>query len=104
MIYSINKFRHYLLGKKFTFHVEHATLLYLISKQSITGKLARWMVFLHEFNFDIQHQRGTQHVVADCLSWIENRADTVEGDNDFPGGAIPHIEANDPEHHLRIIG
>ena len=32
MIYSINKFKHYLLGKKFTFHVDHATLLYLVSK------------------------------------------------------------------------
>ena len=32
MIYSINKFHHYLLGKKFTFHVDHATLLYLVSK------------------------------------------------------------------------
>ena len=32
MIYSINKFWHYLLGKKFTFHVYHAALLYLVSK------------------------------------------------------------------------
>ena len=32
MIYSINKFRHYLLGKKFTFHMDHAALLYLVSK------------------------------------------------------------------------
>ena len=40
MIYSINKFRHYLLSKKFTFHVDHATLLYLASKQALRGKLA----------------------------------------------------------------
>ena len=31
LIYNINKFHHYLLGKKFTFHVDHATLLYLVS-------------------------------------------------------------------------
>ena len=41
MIYSINKFRHYLLGKKFTFHVDHAALLYLVPQQALTGKLAR---------------------------------------------------------------
>ena len=46
IIYNINKFRHYLLGKKFTFHVDHAALLYLVSKQSLTGKLARWMLLL----------------------------------------------------------
>ena len=56
MIYSINKFKHYLLGKKFTFHVDHAALLYLVSKQSLTGKLARWMLLLQELEFDIQHR------------------------------------------------
>ena len=30
-IYNINKFRHYLLGRKFVFHVNHATLLYMVS-------------------------------------------------------------------------
>ena len=41
MIYSVNKFRHYLMGRKFIFHVDHSALLYLVSKQEVTGKLAR---------------------------------------------------------------
>ena len=53
MIYNINKFRHYLLGKKFTFHVDHVPLLYLVSKQALPGKLAQWMLLLQEFDFDI---------------------------------------------------
>ena len=53
MIYSINKFRDYLLGKKFTFHVDHTSLLYLVSKQALTGELARFMLLLQEFDFDI---------------------------------------------------
>ena len=53
MIYSINKFRHYLMGWKFVFHVDHAALLYLVSKQSLTGKLARWMLLLQELKFEI---------------------------------------------------
>ena len=53
MIYSINKFRHYMLRKKFTLHVNHAALLYLVSKQWLTGKLARWMLLFQEFDFDI---------------------------------------------------
>ena len=97
MIYSINKFRHYLLGKKFTFYVDHASFLYLVSKQTLTGKLARWMLLFQEFEFDIQHQRGTQHAVADYLSRLENGADAVNGDDDFPDGPILHIETEDPE-------
>ena len=53
MIYNINKFRHYLLGRKFTFHVDHAALLYLVDKQSLTGKLAWWMLLLQEFEIKI---------------------------------------------------
>ena len=55
MIYSINKFWHYLLARRFTFHVNHATLLYLVEKQALTGKLDRWMLLLQEFDFVIQH-------------------------------------------------
>ena len=95
MIYNINKFRHYLLGKKFTFHVDHATLLYLVSKQTLTEKLARWMLLLQDFEFDIQHRPGTQHAVADYLSRLENEAYAVNGDDDFPEGAILHIAVED---------
>ena len=59
MVYSINKFRHYLLGRKFTFHVDHSALLYLVNK------LARWMLLLQEFDFQIHHRPGVQHTVVD---------------------------------------
>ena len=39
LIYIITKFRHYLLGRKFTFHVDHATLLYIANKSTLTGNL-----------------------------------------------------------------
>ena len=94
MIYNINKFWHYPLGQKLTFHVGHVALLYLVSKQALTGKLTRWMMLLQEFDFDIQHRPRTQHVVADYLSRIENRADD---DDHFPDGAILHMEAGNPE-------
>ena len=46
MIYSVTKFRHYLLGNRSTFHVDHSALLYLVNKPELTGKLARWMLLL----------------------------------------------------------
>ena len=55
---SVNKFRHYLLGRKVTFHVDHSTLLYSVSKQSLMAKLARWTLLLQEFEFDIIHRPG----------------------------------------------
>ena len=49
MVYAVNKFRHYLLGNKFTFHVDHSALVYLVAKQALHGKFARWMIILTEF-------------------------------------------------------
>ena len=61
MVYNINKFRHYLLGRKFTFHVDHFALLYLVSKQELTGKLARSTLLLQEFEFEIDHKLGATY-------------------------------------------
>ena len=46
MIYRVNKIWHYLLGGKFKFHMDHTTLLYLVAKQLLTGKLAKWKLLL----------------------------------------------------------
>ena len=46
LIYSVTKFRHYLLGNKFVFHVDHQALLYIVNKPNLTWKLARWMLIL----------------------------------------------------------
>jgi hypothetical protein len=32
IIFSLQKFRHYLLGNKFVFYVDHTTLVYLVNK------------------------------------------------------------------------
>ena len=72
MIYNINNFRHYLLGRKFTFHVDHSALLYLVNKQALTSRLVRWMLFLQELDFQIHHWPRGQHTVADYLSRLES--------------------------------
>ena len=97
MIYSVNKFRHYLLGKKFTFHVDHSALLYLISKASLTGKLARWTLLLQEFEFDIVHRPGAQHAVADYLSRLESGEAPTGVKDDFPDGGVLKITAEPGE-------
>ena len=93
MIYSITKFWHYLLGRKFSFHVHHSALLYLVSKASLTGKLARWTLLLQEFEFEIYHRPGIQHVVADYLSQLES-GETGDGVSDeFPNTELFRVTA-----------
>jgi hypothetical protein len=40
MIFSVQKFRHYLLRYKFTFHVDHDALKYMINKPQLSGRVA----------------------------------------------------------------
>ena len=77
MVYSVTKYRHYLLGQKISFHIDHSALVYLVSKASLTGKLARWTLLLQEFEFDIYHMPRVQHVVADYLSLVGETGDGV---------------------------
>ena len=58
MVYSVTKYRHYLLGRKFSFRVDHSALIYLVSQASLTGKIVRWTLLLQEFEFDIYHGPG----------------------------------------------
>ena len=85
-------FRHYLLGKKFTFHVEYSALLYLVSKQELTGKLARWTLLLQEFEFDILHRPGVQHAIADYLSRLDSGEDGTRVKDDFPDAQLFRVE------------
>ncbi len=38
MVFALHKFRHYLLGNKFVFYVDHMALVYLVNKPHVLGK------------------------------------------------------------------
>ena len=73
MIFSVQKFKHYLLGYKFNFHVYHDALKYMINKPQLSGRIARWVLLLQEFNFTIQVRPGKSHANADHLSRINHK-------------------------------
>lgn len=74
MVYSVQKFRHYLLATPFTFYVDHQALMYLVNKPIIQGRISRWLLLLQEFTFNIIVRPGRSHVIADQLSRIKSRA------------------------------
>ena len=92
MIYNINKFQHYLLGRKFTFHVDHSAFLYLVTKQELKGKLARWTLLLQEFEFNILHRPGVQHAIADYLSRLESGEEGTRVKDDFPDAQLFQVD------------
>ena len=69
IVYSIKKFRPYLLGSKFTVMTDHKPLKYLFSSPfTASAKIQRWAILLSEYGCDINFISGAKNRVADGLS------------------------------------
>lgn len=49
MVCGLHKFRHYTLGNKFVFYVDHMALIYLVNKTQDFGRIARHMFLFLEY-------------------------------------------------------
>jgi hypothetical protein len=72
MVYALHKLRHYLLGNKFIFYVDHMALLYLVQKPQVFRKIARWLLFFLEYDFSVIYKPGKSHFVVDSLFRMPN--------------------------------
>ncbi|GBM36622.1 Retrovirus-related Pol polyprotein from transposon 297 [Araneus ventricosus] len=68
IVKSIAHFHHYLYGRKFLLRTDHASLRWLLNFREPEGQIARWIQRLQEYDFEIQHRKGTSHGNADALS------------------------------------
>ena len=68
IVWTVNYWRPYLLGKTFDVVTDHRSLLWLQGLKEPKGRLARWVLALQEYEFAIKHRPGRQHSNADTLS------------------------------------
>ncbi|GBM48452.1 Transposon Ty3-I Gag-Pol polyprotein [Araneus ventricosus] len=68
IVKSIEHFHHYLYGQKFLLRTDHASLRWLLNFKEPEGQIARWIQRLQEYDFEIQHRKGTSHGNADAHS------------------------------------
>ncbi|GFT40407.1 transposon Tf2-9 polyprotein [Trichonephila clavipes] len=68
VIESLKKFRNYLVGNKFIIVTDCSAFQKTMSKKQLTPKIARWALFLEDFNYKIIHRPGKQMGHVDCLS------------------------------------
>jgi hypothetical protein len=72
MVFALHKFKHYLLGNRFVFYVDHMDLVYLVNKPQVLSRIARWLLLFLEYEFIVVYKLGRTHVVVDALSRVPN--------------------------------
>ena len=60
--------KHLLIGTFVEIQTDHKPLTYFQSQSKVTGKIARWLDLLSEFNFKITHIPREKNVPQDALS------------------------------------
>lgn len=68
VILSVEKFRPYIDGVKFTVVTDHAALKWLMGLKDPSGRLARWAIRLQAYEMEIVHKPGKHMELPDALS------------------------------------
>ena len=68
VVWALEKFRPYIMGKHVNVRSDHSSLQWLMNFKEPTGQNARWLEKLSHFNFSIIHRKGNSHANADALS------------------------------------
>ena len=88
MIFALKKFRHYLLMNKVVFFVDHMAIRYLVNKPELSGRLARWVLLLSEFDYTVHYKPGRMHRQADHLSRLSMEQSPDNINDEFPDASL----------------
>jgi hypothetical protein len=58
MVYALQKYRHYLLGKHFKMCTYRSTMRNLVNKTLLGGRICRWLLLFQEFDFEVVVKPG----------------------------------------------
>ena len=84
VVYSINKFCHYITNYEVFVHTYHSTIIFLMNKPITNGRVTQWLLLLQEFNITVIDRPGKENIVADFLSRIQHEDATKIVDDTFP--------------------
>ena len=68
IVWAIRKYREYLEGYHFRVITDHSSLKWMYRQKNQVGRVVRWAMELAQYDFDIQHRKGSLHHVSDALS------------------------------------
>lgn len=70
IVKALEKFRHYLLGMKFKVITDCEAFKKTMDKANVVAKVARWVMAMQEFDFEVEHRSNAQMKHVDALSRV----------------------------------
>jgi hypothetical protein len=83
VVFTIKKFRSYLVGAKVIVYTDHAALKYLLTKKDAKPRLIQWILLLQEFDLEIRDKKRVENYVADYLSRLQFKESAELRINDY---------------------
>jgi hypothetical protein len=83
MVYALQKFRHYLLGKCFKMFTNHSALKYLVNKPVLRGRICRWLLLFQEFDIEVIVKPGKLNAGPGHLSRATNGEEPTNLEDNF---------------------
>jgi len=81
VVYAVNYFEEYLLGRKVILFSDHSSLQYYQTMKNPSSRITKFIFKLLEFDIEIKHRPGLWNTAADCLSRYP--VDTLQVKNIF---------------------
>ena len=53
MVYTLQKFRNYLLGGHFKMYTDHSALKCLVNNPMLGGRVYRWLLLFQDYDFEV---------------------------------------------------
>ena len=103
MVFAIEKFQYYISNKhRFRVITDHSAIGQLLKAKEPKGPMARWIIKLSQYDFEVVYRPGRENVVADFLSRFpinemsnQMNPDTVASLFVMPIAGISELQQND---------
>ena len=92
VVWAVEYFRPYLLGRRFKIKTDHKPLVWVEKLKETSARICRWKEILAAYDFVITHTKGVDNVVADCLSRQVNAIEEEIEHREIPRGRPRELE------------
>jgi hypothetical protein len=95
MVYALQKYRYYLLGKHFNMFTNHSALKYLVNRPVLGGRICRWLLLFQEFDFKVIVKPSKLNAGPDHLSRVTNGEEPMNFEDNFPDAQLFSVQIVD---------